>query len=73
MMIRVMYSDWRQDLVTPAALDRLLALKRVKKFKRFSGWVHVGHDRIRGAGGGRYGGADRRVASPGASRAASHQ
>jgi hypothetical protein len=52
MMIRVMYSDLRQDMVSPEALDRLLALRRVKKFKRCSGWVPVGYDRVRSTGGG---------------------
>ncbi len=60
MLIRVMYSDWRQDTVTPEQLDHLLTLKRVKKFKRFSGWVQVGSDRLRGAGGGLYSGPERR-------------
>ncbi|OHB26622.1 MAG: hypothetical protein A2X84_04985 [Desulfuromonadaceae bacterium GWC2_58_13] len=63
MMIRVMYSDWRQDMVSAEALDRLLALKRVKKFKRFNGWVNVGYDSIRGTGGEGYKGPDRRGAS----------
>jgi len=61
MMIRVMYSDWRQDVVSPRALDRLLALKRVKKFKRLSGWVNVGCDPLRGMGGGHYDGPERRM------------
>jgi hypothetical protein len=70
MMIRVMYSDWRQDRVSPEALDRLLALKRVKKFERFNGWVHVGFDRIRGLGDERYSGPERRVTAPELRRAA---
>lgn len=61
MMIRVMYSDWRQDRVSPEALERLLALNRVKKFERLSGWVRVGSDRIRGLGGDRYAGPERRA------------
>ncbi len=60
MLIRVMYSDWRQDTVTPEQLNHLLALKRVKKFKRFSGWVQVGYDRLRGVGGSLYSGPERR-------------
>ena len=60
MLIQVMYSDWRQDKVSPAALERLLNLKRIKKFKRVSGWVRVGYDRIRGTGGGCYTGPERR-------------
>ena len=63
MMIRVMYSDWRQDMVSPEALDRLLALRRVKKFKRFSGWVRVGFDSVRGSGRGNYNGPERRLSS----------
>jgi hypothetical protein len=67
MMIEVMYSDWRRDVVGPEALDRLLALKRVKKFKRFNGWVNVGCDRLRGVGGD-YIGPDRRGADAEADR-----
>ncbi len=70
MMIRVMYSDWRLDMVSPEALDRLLALRRVKKFKRFSGWVHVGIDRLRGTGDECYSGPERRVSPPESNRMA---
>lgn len=50
MMIRVMYNDWRQDLVKPAILDQLIGDKKIRMFKRASGWVNVKYDRLRGMG-----------------------
>jgi hypothetical protein len=59
-------------MVSPEALDRLLALRRVKKFKRFSGWVHVGFDSVRGTGRGSYNGPERRILSSEPRRMAGH-
>ena len=62
MMIRVMYSDGRFDLVKPSTLDLLLKQNSLASFKRSSGWVVVGRDPIRGSGGVAYPGPERRVA-----------
>jgi len=62
MMIRVMYSDGRFDLVKQLMLDQLLEKNRVASFKRDGGWAVVGRDPVRGAGGLSYQGQDRRVA-----------
>lgn len=50
MMIRVMYNDWRQDLVKPTILDQLIGDRKIRMFKRTSGWVNVKYDRLRGVG-----------------------
>ena len=60
MMIRVMYSDGRFDMVKPNLLDDLLERQTVTSFKRSTGWAVVGRDPIRGRGGSSYGGQDRR-------------
>lgn len=60
MMIRVMYSDGRFDVVKQATLDQLLERNRVASFKRSSGWAVVGRDPLRGTGGLSYSGPDRR-------------
>jgi hypothetical protein len=62
MMIRVMYSDGRFDLVKPATLDQLLQQNVLASFKRSAGWAVVGRDPIRGAGGSAYRGPERRLA-----------
>lgn len=62
MMIRVMYSDGRFDLVKHTMLDDLLERNRVASFKRSNGWAVVGRDAVRGTGGVSYRGPDRRAA-----------
>lgn len=62
MMIRIMYSDGRFDLVKQDMLDQLLAKNRVASFKRSSGWAVVGRDPIRGVGSHAYRGPERRAA-----------
>jgi len=47
MMIRVMYSDGRFDMVKPEMLDQLLVKHGVTSFKRSSGWAVVGRDPLR--------------------------
>ena len=61
MMIRVMYSDGRFDMVKPGMLDDLLGQNTVTSFKRSSGWAVVGRDPIRKSGRGNYRGAERRI------------
>jgi hypothetical protein len=62
MMIRVMYSDGRFDMVKPELLDSLIKEQAVTSFKRASGWAVVGRDPIRNSGIANYGGAERRIA-----------
>lgn len=60
MMIRVMYSDGRFDMVKPNMLDNLLEEQTVTSFKRSTGWAVVGRDPIRSAGRSSYHGQERR-------------
>lgn len=62
MMIRVMYSDGRFDMVKPNMLDSLLDQQTVTSFKRSTGWAVVGRDQVRSASRSNYGGVERRVA-----------
>lgn len=62
MMIRVMYSDGRFDMVKPELLDSLIKEQAVSSFKRASGWAVVGRDPIRNSGKANYSGSERRVA-----------
>ena len=61
MMIRVMYSDGRFDMVKPSLLEKLLKEEAVTSFKRSSGWAVVGRDPIRSEYKIDYSGAERRV------------
>lgn len=61
MMIRVMYSDGRFDMVKPSLLEQLLKQEAITSFKRSSGWVVVGRDPTRGLGDPGYNGVERRV------------
>ncbi len=59
-MIRVKFRNGRDDEVSPQELDSLITANKLKSFRRSSGWVEIGRDRIRGLGG-RYNGPERRV------------
>jgi len=61
MMIRVMYSDGRFDMVKPGMLDSLLNSQVVTSFKRNTGWAVVGRDVIRSSSRGNYRGMERRL------------
>lgn len=61
MMIRVMYSDGRFDMVKPTMLDNLLNRQAVTSFKRTTGWAVVGRDPIRSSSRGNYRGMERRL------------
>ena len=63
MLIRVMYSDGRFDMVKPKMLDDLLERQAVSSFKRSDGWAVVGRDPIRSPESGKYRGTERRRAS----------
>jgi hypothetical protein len=47
MMIRILYSDGRYDMVIVSQLDRLIAAHRISGFRRATGWVFIGRDPIR--------------------------
>jgi len=61
MLIRVMYSDGRFDMVKPNMLDNLLGKQSVTSFKRTSGWAVVGRDLIRSSSRSGYRGAEKRL------------
>ncbi len=61
MMIRVMYSDGRFDMVKPSMLDNLLNRQVVTSFKRDAGWAVVGRDAIRNSNRSNYRGRERRL------------
>lgn len=47
MLIPVIYSDLSNDMIESYTLSSLIREGRIKAFKRSSGWVHIGKDRIR--------------------------
>jgi hypothetical protein len=47
MLIRVIYKDDKYDFVKPFRLDEFLDAGKISMFRRRSGWVFVGIDRIR--------------------------
>lgn len=61
MLIRVMYSDGRFDMVKPNMLDDLITKQAVTSFKRASGWAVVGRDSIRSSSRPDYRGKERRL------------
>jgi len=62
MMIRVMYTDGRFDLVKHTTLGQLLEQNCLASFKRSSGWAVVGRDPIRSSSDSAYRGPERRLA-----------
>ena len=61
MLIRVMYSDGKFDMIKPNMLDNLLDKQSVTSFKRTSGWAVVGRDPIRSSSRSSYHGSERRL------------
>lgn len=61
MMIRVIYTDGKYDMVKPQWLDDLLDRNKVTGFKRSTGWVFVGKDSIRRGNSEGYWGEERRA------------
>ncbi len=61
MILYVQYQDNRYDFVNTQILDRLLAEKEIRRFRRPSEqrWIDVDTDPVRGLGG-HYSGPDRR-------------
>ena len=47
MLIQIEYDDNRFDFVKNHQLDSLLEMKKIRRFKRSSGWVTVGVDPMR--------------------------
>lgn len=47
MLIPVVFSDGRQDMVKPFVLERLIEAREISSFLRASGWVVIGRDPIR--------------------------
>ena len=62
MLIRVMYSDGRFDMVKPSMLNNLLEQQVITSFKRSDGWAVVGRDALRSSKQTRYRGVERRQA-----------
>jgi len=46
-LIPVIYADDSYDLVEAIMLNELIINKKIKAFKRSSGWVRIGEDPIR--------------------------
>jgi hypothetical protein len=59
MMIRVIYDNLMTGKVQDSYIDRLIHENKIIGFFRSDGYVRVGNDPLRGAGG-EYLGADRR-------------
>ena len=59
--IKVVYDNGVSDQISPSLLDSLITSRRVEQFERSEGWAEIGIDPIRGMGGSRYGGDDRRL------------
>jgi len=47
MLIPILRTDNHYDYVKEFILDNLIELKEVVKFKRITGWVTIGTDRVR--------------------------
>ena len=61
MLLRVVYTDGRFDLVNDLMLGDLIKSRKVAKFKRSSGWVDVNSRHVRRSdNNGSYCGPERR-------------
>ena len=60
MMIRVVYTDGRFDMVKPKMLDNLLEERKITSFKRSNGWAVIGRDSIRRGSSEGYWGEEQR-------------
>ncbi len=60
MRIFVVYFDGNFDFVDPDRLDLLIASHRITGFRRADGWVKVPYGPLRGQGGNKYKGPERR-------------
>lgn len=60
MLIRVVYQNYKHDLVKPSLLNKLILSGQVKKFLRSDGWATIGIAPMRRKDVGRYIGIERR-------------
>jgi len=60
MLIQVKYHNGHKDAVTPKWLDRMIAARKIKAFRRSSGWVILGVDPVRTKKSDNYQGTERR-------------
>ena len=60
MRIPVEYFDGNFDFVDPKRLDSLIKSRVITQFKRADGWVRVLKGPLRGQGGNKYNGPERR-------------
>lgn len=63
MLILVEYFDGNFGFVDPGRLDDLIMSRRITGFRRATEWVRVPYGPLRGHGGKRYAGHDRRGAT----------
>jgi hypothetical protein len=62
MRIPVQYVDGNFDYVEPERLEHLIGSRRIMSFRRSDGWVKVPNGPLRGKGGNKYAGPERRRA-----------
>jgi hypothetical protein len=60
MRIPVQYVDGNFDYVEADRLDHLIGFRKIMSFKRSDGWVKVPQGPLRGEGGKKYRGPERR-------------
>lgn len=63
MLIQVSYDDNKYDYIKDFMLDRLIESGTISGFRRSTGWVRIGTDRIRTQKREDYPGVDRRAAA----------
>ncbi len=47
MLIRVQYDDKSYGVVDDTTLDSIISTDKIIAFKRYNGWVRIGHDPVR--------------------------
>jgi len=60
MLIPVIYSNGRYDMVKDFMLTRMIEQQEIVQFKRKEGWIAIQFDQIRGQGYAAYAGPERR-------------
>ena len=48
MLIYVQYDDKSYGVVDDTTLESIISTDKIIGFKRYSGWVRIGHDPVRG-------------------------
>ena len=59
--INVVFANGMSDRISPSLLDSLIRSRRIERFERAEGWVDIGVEALRGMGGPKYEGSDRRL------------